>query len=1598
MLVNVKNRGWMNKVFCCESTSTVNIEGGKQQRSFRTNEWGNSTTSRSLISYPKAHSVSEREESRVNEQGFLLRINKHGEYWRRGNARSFTANARSFRTNEWGNSTTSRSLISYPKAHSVSEREESRVNEQGFLLRINKHGEYWRRGNARSFTANARSFRTNEWGNSTTSRSLISYPKAHSVSEREESRVNEQGFLLRINKHGEYWRRGNARSFTANARSFRTNEWGNSTTSRSLISYPKAHSVSEREESRVNEQGFLLRINKHGEYWRRGNARSFTANARSFRTNEWGNSTTSRSLISYPKAHSVSEREESRVNEQGFLLRINKHGEYWRRGNARSFTANARSFRTNEWGNSTTSRSLISYPKAHSVSEREESRVNEQGFLLRINKHGEYWRRGNARSFTANARSFRTNEWGNSTTSRSLISYPKAHSVSEREESRVNEQGFLLRINKHGEYWRRGNARSFTANARSFRTNEWGNSTTSRSLISYPKAHSVSEREESRVNEQGFLLRINKHGEYWRRGNARSFTANARSFRTNEWGNSTTSRSLISYPKAHSVSEREESRVNEQGFLLRINKHGEYWRRGNARSFTANARSFRTNEWGNSTTSRSLISYPKAHSVSEREESRVNEQGFLLRINKHGEYWRRGNARSFTANARSFRTNEWGNSTTSRSLISYPKAHSVSEREESRVNEQGFLLRINKHGEYWRRGNARSFTANARSFRTNEWGNSTTSRSLISYPKAHSVSEREESRVNEQGFLLRINKHGEYWRRGNARSFTANARSFRTNEWGNSTTSRSLISYPKAHSVSEREESRVNEQGFLLRINKHGEYWRRGNARSFTANARSFRTNEWGNSTTSRSLISYPKAHSVSEREESRVNEQGFLLRINKHGEYWRRGNARSFTANARSFRTNEWGNSTTSRSLISYPKAHSVSEREESRVNEQGFLLRINKHGEYWRRGNARSFTANARSFRTNEWGNSTTSRSLISYPKAHSVSEREESRVNEQGFLLRINKHGEYWRRGNARSFTANARSFRTNEWGNSTTSRSLISYPKAHSVSEREESRVNEQGFLLRINKHGEYWRRGNARSFTANARSFRTNEWGNSTTSRSLISYPKAHSVSEREESRVNEQGFLLRINKHGEYWRRGNARSFTANARSFRTNEWGNSTTSRSLISYPKAHSVSEREESRVNEQGFLLRINKHGEYWRRGNARSFTANARSFRTNEWGNSTTSRSLISYPKAHSVSEREESRVNEQGFLLRINKHGEYWRRGNARSFTANARSFRTNEWGNSTTSRSLISYPKAHSVSEREESRVNEQGFLLRINKHGEYWRRGNARSFTANARSFRTNEWGNSTTSRSLISYPKAHSVSEREESRVNEQGFLLRINKHGEYWRRGNARSFTANARSFRTNEWGNSTTSRSLISYPKAHSVSEREESRVNEQGFLLRINKHGEYWRRGNARSFTANARSFRTNEWGNSTTSRSLISYPKAHSVSEREESRVNEQGFLLRINKHGEYWRRGNARSFTANARSFRTNEWGNSTTSRSLISYPKAHSVSEREESRVNEQGFCCESTSTVNIEGGETQGVLQANARSLGKRVREHIIYLWQN
>ncbi len=211
--------------------------------------------------------------------------------------------------------------------------------------------------------------------------------------------------------------------------------------------------------------------------------------------------------------------------------------------------------------------------------------------------------------------------------------------------------------------------------------------------------------------------------------------------------------------------------MNEQGFLLRINKHGEYWRRGNARSFTANARSFRTNEWGNSTTSRSLISYPKAHSVSEREESRVNEQGFLLRINKHGEYWRRGNARSFTANARSFRTNEWGNSTTSRSLISYPKAHSVSEREESRVNEQGFLLRINKHGEYWRRGNARSFTANARSFRTNEWGNSMTSRSLISYPKAHSVSEWTNT-VNIK--------------RGNARIFTANARSFRANEGGNS--------------------------------------------------------------------------------------------------------------------------------------------------------------------------------------------------------------------------------------------------------------------------------------------------------------------------------------------------------------------------------------------------------------------------------------------------------------------------------------------------------------------------------------------------------------------------------------------------------------------------------------------------------------------------------------------------------------------------------------------------------------------------------------------------------------------------------------------
>ncbi len=259
----------------------------------------------------------------------------------------------------------------------LCEREESRVNEQGFLLRINKHGEYWRRGNARSFTANARSFRTNEWGNSTTSRSLISYPKAHNVSEREESRVKWTRFFVANQQARWILKEGKREEFYSKCESFRTNEWGNSTTSRSLISYPKAHSVSEREESRVTEQGFLLRINKHGEYWRRGNARSFTANARSFRTNEWGNSTTSRSLISYPRAHSVSEREESRVNEQGFLLRINKYGEYWRRGNARSFTANARSFRTNEWGNSTTSRSLISYPKAHSVSEREESRVNE---------------------------------------------------------------------------------------------------------------------------------------------------------------------------------------------------------------------------------------------------------------------------------------------------------------------------------------------------------------------------------------------------------------------------------------------------------------------------------------------------------------------------------------------------------------------------------------------------------------------------------------------------------------------------------------------------------------------------------------------------------------------------------------------------------------------------------------------------------------------------------------------------------------------------------------------------------------------------------------------------------------------------------------------------------------------------------------------------------------------------------------------------------------------------------------------------------------------------------------------------------------------
>ncbi len=171
MLVNVKNRGWMNKVFCCESTSTVNIEGGNAMsftanaRSFRTNEWGNSTTSRSLISYPKAHSVSEREESRVNEQGFLLRINKHVWIWRRGNARSFTANARSFRTNEWGNSTTSRSLISYPKAHSVSEREDRGWMNKVFVWLDQQSTVNIEGGETQGvFTANARSFRTTSEG------------------------------------------------------------------------------------------------------------------------------------------------------------------------------------------------------------------------------------------------------------------------------------------------------------------------------------------------------------------------------------------------------------------------------------------------------------------------------------------------------------------------------------------------------------------------------------------------------------------------------------------------------------------------------------------------------------------------------------------------------------------------------------------------------------------------------------------------------------------------------------------------------------------------------------------------------------------------------------------------------------------------------------------------------------------------------------------------------------------------------------------------------------------------------------------------------------------------------------------------------------------------------------------------------------------------------------------------------------------------------------------------------------------------------------------------------------------------------------------
>ncbi len=119
-----------------------------------------------------------------------------------------------------------------------------------------------------------------------------------------------------------------------------------------------------------------------------------------------------------------------------------------------------------------------------------------------------------------------------------------------------------------------------------------------------------------RVNKKVLItnLWIRKHEEYWRMGNARNFTANKQTRgvlgQTSVgmhwvWGESDAkgfdgkqTHSLISYPKAHCLSELGEfwGRVNK---AFRGNQQKEYWRRGNAGSFTANTRSFKANKKGN---------------------------------------------------------------------------------------------------------------------------------------------------------------------------------------------------------------------------------------------------------------------------------------------------------------------------------------------------------------------------------------------------------------------------------------------------------------------------------------------------------------------------------------------------------------------------------------------------------------------------------------------------------------------------------------------------------------------------------------------------------------------------------------------------------------------------------------------------------------------------------------------------------------------------------------------------------------------------------------------------------------------------------------